>query len=381
MGDFEVLQTNKGSCARRGVIITAHGRVDTPAFMPVGSAGAVKGITAEQLKKSGAQMLLANTYHLLLRPGPDCIESMGGLHRFMAWDGSILTDSGGYQIFSLNRLTKITDEGVEFSSHVDGKKIFLTAEAATDIQNRLGADVIMCLDQCTALPCEYREVAKAVERTLSWAEICKKTHKNHKQMLFGIVQGGIEAALRERCASELVRMDFDGYAIGGLGVGEEQQDMIKTVVLTTRLLPKGRPRYLMGAGTPADIIEAVRSGVDMFDCVLPTRNGRNAFAFTEEGSLRMRNSSLINDEDPIEASCDCYCCRTYSRAAVRHFFNTGEMLGPILVSIHNLRYYQRLMEQIRRAIEQNVFDAWSKNQLDKFYKLRESLDQKTKIDG
>jgi len=217
----------------------------------------------------------------------------------MGWGGPILTDSGGDRIFSLNELKTITDEGVEFSSHVDGKKIFLTAEAATEIQNRLGADIIMCLDECTALPSEYREVAKAIERTLSWAEKCKKTHKNHKQMLFGIVQGGIDAALRERCTTELVKLDFDGYAIGGLGVGEGQEDMIKTVVLTTKLLPKDRPRYLMGAGMPADIIEAVRSGVDMFDCVLPTRNGRNAFAFTEEGSLRMRNSSLINDEGPI----------------------------------------------------------------------------------
>jgi queuine tRNA-ribosyltransferase len=381
MGHFEVLVTEKDCFARRAAITTPHGMVDTPAFMPIGSAGAVKGITPEQLKKSGAQMLLANAYHLLLRPGPECIESIGGIHKLTAWDGPILTDSGGYQIFSLSKLTQISDEGVEFTSYVDGQKIFLTPEGATKIQNRLGADIIMCLDECTPFPCEFGDVKRAVERTINWAQRCKKAHDNNKQMLFGIVQGGIEAELRERCATELVKTDFDGYAIGGLSVGEGHEDMVKTVRLTIKFFPKDRPRYLMGVGTPIDIIAAVREGIDMFDCVLPTRNGRNAFAFTENGFLRMRNSRHINDKGPIEKGCDCYCCRAFSRAAIRHFFNIGEMLGPILVSIHNLRFYQRLMENIRKAIENKDFDEWSTIQLKKLSRLRETPDQNTENDG
>jgi len=381
MSDFEIVVGDKKCSARRAVMTTVHGRVDTPAFMPVGSSGAVKGITAEQLKKSGAQMLLANAYHLLLRPGPECIESIGGIHKLMAWDGPILTDSGGYQIFSLSRLTQISDEGVEFTSHVDGQKIFLTAERATKIQAQLGADIIMCFDECTPFPCEHGRAERAVERTINWARICKKAHGNNKQKLFGIVQGATYSALRERCATELVKMDFAGYAIGGLSVGEGQADMIKTVGLTTKFLPQDSPRYLMGVGTPGDIIAAVREGIDMFDCVLPSRNGRNAFAFTEDGFLRMRNSRYIYDKRPIETGCDCYCCRTFSRASIRHFFNVAEMLGPILVSIHNIRFYQRLMENIRKAIENNVFYEWSESQLDKLSRLAESANQNTENDG
>jgi len=358
MSNFKVLSKDSGSAARRAVLTTAHGQVETPVFMPVGTAGAVKGITPIQLEETGAKIILANIYHLLLRPGIETVEKLGGLHKFMAWNKPILTDSGGYQVFSLNSLTKIDDDGVEFASHVDGAKIYLNAEIATKIQNQLGADIIMCFDQCTPFPCDESQLNKAVERTIRWASSCKETHANPNQQLFAIIQGGINLKLRTHCVSELVKLDFDGYAIGGLSVGEGQANMLKTVSHTTKLLPWDKPRYLMGVGTPADIIAAVKAGVDMFDCVLPTRNGRNAFAFTENGPVRLRNSVHINDTEPIEADCDCYCCKNFSRGALRHFFNSGEMLGPILVSLHNLRFYQRLMAKIRRAIEKNEFGNW-----------------------
>jgi queuine tRNA-ribosyltransferase len=362
MSSFEIKCNDKNSAARCGVLKTPHGDVATPAFMPVGTAGAVKGITPEQLRQTGAEIILANTYHLMLRPGVDVIEHIGGLHKLMAWPGPILTDSGGYQVFSLSSLTKIDDDGVEFASHVDGAKVYLDAEAATKIQNRLAPDIAMCLDQCPAFGCEQTELEKAVDRTIKWAKRCKDVHDssrrsaaktgNPNQMLFGITQGGIDLAMREHCSAELVKMDFDGYAIGGLAIGEGHDNMIKTVRHNAPLLPDNKPRYLMGVGMPADIIAAVMAGVDMFDCVLPTRNGRNAYAFTFNGPLRMRNNEHINDNQPIEKDCDCYACGNFSRAAIRHFFNVGEMLGPILTTIHNLRFYQRLLTQIRRRIEQ-----------------------------
>ena len=365
MSVFETAAQDKNSSARRGVLCTAAGRIQTPAFMPVGTAGAVKGVTPEQLKRTGAEIVLANTYHLMLRPGVDCIEKLGGLHKFMGWDGPILTDSGGYQVFSLNQLTRIDDDGVEFASHIDGARVYLDAAVATDIQNRLGADIIMCFDECAPWPCERAKLEKAVERTIRWAGQCKQNHRNSGQMLFGISQGGTDADLRRYCTQELVKMDFAGYAIGGLSVGEGHDEMVRTVEVTAGLLPENKPRYLMGVGMPADIIAAVRAGVDMFDCVLPTRNGRNAFAFTwSEGYLRMRNSVHIDDGRPIEAGCDCLCCSSYSRAAIRHFFNIGEMLGPIMVSVHNLRFYQRLMAKIRQTIEQDQFERWSRQQLE-----------------
>lgn len=342
---------------------TAHGRIETPAFIPVGTAGAVKGISPQQLKETGADIVLANTYHLLVRPGVEIVEALGGLHKLMGWEGPILTDSGGYQVFSLSSLTKVDDEGVEFASHVDGAKIYLNAETATKIQNRLGADIIMCFDECTHFPCEQAQLEKAVERTIGWAQQCKQAHSNNNQMLFAIIQGGIDPDLRTQCAYELIKYDFDGYAIGGLSVGEEHEDMIKTVTHTAQVLPEDKPRYLMGVGTPRDIIAAVKSGVDMFDCVLPTRNGRNAFAFTENDPLRLRNNAHINDIRPVEVGCDCYCCRNFSRGTLRHFFNIREMLGPILVSLHNLRFYQRLMAQIRELIEKDEFAEWSAEQL------------------
>jgi len=366
MTEFEIINRDSLSQARRALLTTAHGQIKTPAFMPVGTAGAVKGITPAQLKETGPDIILANTYHMMLRPGVECVAKLGGLHKLMAWDRPILTDSGGYQVFSLSSLTKIDDDGVEFASHVDGAKVYLNAEIATEIQNRLGADIIMCFDQCTPFPCEQQQLKEAVERTIRWAERAKSAHENPDQLLFGIVQGGINPQLRTSCASELVKLDFDGYAIGGLSVGEGHDNMIKTVSCTAPLLPEAKPRYLMGVGTPADIIAAVRAGVDMFDCVLPTRNGRNSFAFTENGPVRLRNSIHINATDPVEPGCDCYCCTNFSRGAIRHFFNVQEMLGPILLSLHNLRFYQRLMTKIRENIQKNRFSAWADEQLKRY---------------
>jgi len=358
--NFEIVHEDRYSAGRLGLLSTAHGEIETPVFMPVGTAGAVKGITPQQLKEIGSVLILANTYHLLLRPGVDVVDQLGGLHRFMAWDGPILTDSGGFQIFSLSPLTRIDDDGVEFASHVDGTKIYLDAETAMRIQNRLGADIITCLDQCTAYPCKDSELKKAVERTIRWAKRAREAHLHNEQSLFAIVQGGVNPELRTYCAEELVKLGFDGYAIGGLSVGEGHDNMIKTVCHTAQKLPKDRPRYLMGVGMPGDIIAAVKAGIDMFDCVLPTRNGRNAYAFTENGPVRLRNSALINEAGPIEAACDCYCCRNFSRGTIRHFFNVGEMLGPMLVSLHNLRFFQRLMATIRQKLKHNEFAEWAK---------------------
>ncbi len=363
MSEFEVLYQDSASSGRRGLLTTTHGKVETPAFIPVGTAGAVKGISPQQLKETGADIVLANTYHLLIRPGVDVVEALGGLHKFMAWKDPILTDSGGYQIFSLSALARVDNDGVEFASHVDGVKIYLNAESATEIQNRLGADIIMCFDECSPAGANLRQLTKTVERTIRWAERCKEAHSNPKQMLFAIVQGGINPKLRTHCARELVKLNFDGYAVGGLSVGEGHEDMIQTVADTTQVLPKEKPRYLMGVGTPRDIIAAVKAGIDMFDCVLPTRNGRNAFAFTENGPVRLRNNAHINEVKPIEAGCDCCCCRNFSRGSLRHFFNVREMLGPILVSLHNLRFYQRLMAKIRDLVKKNEFAEWADKQL------------------
>ena len=360
MTGFQMLHPDTRSAARLGLLTTAHGQVETPVFMPVGTAGAVKGITPRQLKETGAEIILANTYHLLLRPGVETIETLGGLHRFMAWDRPILTDSGGYQVFSLSPLTRIDDDGVEFASHVDGAKVYLNAEIATQIQNRLGVDIIMCFDQCTPFGIGTQPLEEAVTRTLLWAQRARRAHANADQMLFGIVQGGTNLDLRTHCARELIRTGFDGYALGGLSVGESHDDMIRTVAHTTKFLPTDKPRYLMGVGTPKDILAAVMAGVDMFDCVLPTRNGRNAFVFTENGPLRLRNNAHVNDPRPIEADCDCYCCRNFSRGAVRHFFNSGEMLGPILASLHNLTFYQRFMAGIRQALKTGQLGEWAK---------------------
>ena len=359
MSVFEILAKDNASSARRGLLRTAHGNIDTPVFMPVGTRGSVKGLTPAQVKDTGATIILANTYHMMIRPGTEVVEALGDLHGLMAWDGPILTDSGGYQVFSLSQLNRVGDDGVEFASHIDGTKIYMDAKIATEVQNTLGADIFMCFDECAPFPCEKNRLASAVERTIRWAKICKETHDNENQLLFGIVQGGIDKKLRAECTKELAKLDFDGYAIGGLSVGEGHENMKQTTAFTAPLMPEDKPRYLMGVGMPKDIIAAVHAGVDMFDCVLPTRNGRNAFAFTNSGPVRLRNSSHIKDTAPIENGCTCYACTNFSRGTIRHFFNVGEMLGPILVSIHNLTFYQQLMEEIRHRIENNTFDTWA----------------------
>jgi queuine tRNA-ribosyltransferase len=378
---FSVLKTDPNCAARRGVLTTAHGTVQTPAFMPVGTAGAVKGITPEQLETTDAQIVLANTYHLMLRPGVEVVQEIGGLHRLMAWNKPILTDSGGYQVFSLSQLNRIDDEGVEFASHVDGARIRLNAETAMDIQNRLGADIIMCFDECTPYPVEPAKLRTAVERTIAWARRCKAAHNaiadcrlqiadsnrgdgaQCHRLLFGIVQGGVDVELRRYCSDKIVDIGFDGYALGGLSVGEGHELMMQTIQGTIPLLPADQPRYLMGVGMPADLLAAVGAGVDMFDCVLPTRNGRNAFAFTRHGPLRLRNSVHTRSTEPIEAECDCYACRNFTRGAIRHFFNCDEMLGPILLSLHNLRFHQRLMSDIRRHIELGDYAGWAAEEI------------------
>ena len=379
MNTFNVKAAAGGTAARTGELVTGHGTVQTPVFMPVGTRGCVKGILPQQLQDTGARMMLANTYHLLLRPGVEIVESLGGLHKFTAWNGPILTDSGGYQVFSLSSLNRVGNDGVRFASHIDGRPFTLDAQTATNIQNRLGADIIMCFDECTPYPCRPEQVEQAVERTIDWAGQCLEAHANPGQMLFGIIQGGVDQSLRSRCLEALIPMDFDGYAIGGLSVGEGHEAMIRTVDFTAPRLPETKPRYLMGVGMPVDIVAAVRAGVDMFDCVLPTRNGRNAFVFTENGAIRLRNSAHSDDPNPIEQDCPCPACRNFSRAALRHFFNVGEMLGPILATIHNLTYYQRLMDRIREHILDGSYEAWA-DEFIKEHQDRNSVEMEDKID-
>ena len=359
--------TNKSSSgnARCGRLNTKHGSVDTPLFMPVGTRGTVKGIMPEQLRNIGAGMLLANAYHLMLRPGADVVDRLGGLHKFMAWDGPILTDSGGFQVFSLSKLNRIGKDEVEFASHIDGAKVRLGPRSATEAQNKLGADIIMAFDQCVALPCTREILAEAVERTIRWADQSLKTHRRDDQYMFGIVQGGTDKELRQYCSEKLMAMDFPGYAIGGLSVGESHEDMIETVKHTAKLLPENKPRYLMGVGTPRDIVAAIAAGVDMFDCVMPSRNGRNASAFTKNGGIKLRNEQYKYDTSPLDDTCDCYTCQNFSRGYIRHMFLVNEMAGPILVSMHNLAFYQKLMRQARDAIQQNRYDLWA-NQWEKY---------------
>jgi len=357
MFSFSVLATAHGSRARLGRLVTSHGAVDTPAFMPVGTRGAIKGVTPHQLRETGAQIMLGNTYHLHVRPGADCVAHLGGLHRFSGWPGPLLTDSGGYQVFSLAKINRITDEGVAFQSHFDGAPMFLDPAAAIAIQEKLGADIIMALDQCPPIPSPAEELRNAVDRTVRWAAECRDMHRREDQWLFGIVQGGLDVELRASCAERLIEIGFDGYAIGGLSVGESHAEMIGVLEQVTPLLPTDRPRYLMGVGTPRDIVESVKSGIDMFDCVLPTRNGRNAHVFTATGRLKMRNQQHRLADEPLETGCDCYTCAHFSRAYLRHLFITGEMLGPTLASIHNLRFFQRLMSRIRDLIPAGMLET------------------------
>jgi queuine tRNA-ribosyltransferase len=323
--------------------------------MPVGTQATVKGLTPEMVRATGTQMVLANTYHLALRPGEDVVAALGGLHRFMGWPGPILTDSGGFQVFSLATRARITEHGVEFRSHLDGQLLELSPERAIAIQEALGADIAMCLDHCPALPATKEAVAEAVGRTIRWARRCRETHHRADQALFGIVQGGSHPDLRAECAERLIALDFPGYAVGGVSVGENRAEVRAALEVTTPRLPSEKPRYLMGVGRPQDLLEAIALGIDLFDCVWPTRNGRNATCMTKHGLVKLRNAAHLRDERPIEQGCDCLACRSFSRAYLRHLFMANEMLGPILASVHNLTYVQRLVSEAREAISQGRY--------------------------
>ncbi len=356
MFSFEVLQQR--GAARLGIIQTPHGAMHTPQFMPVGTQATVKGVPPRDLEAMGAQFILSNTYHLYLRPGDVLIANRGGLHEFMRWRGPILTDSGGFQVFSLSEMRKIDDDGVTFKSHLDGSLHRFTPEKSIAIQENLGADVIMCFDECPPPnDPEYNKIALA--RTHAWAARCRIAHKRADQALFGIVQGGIFRDLREQSARFITGLDFPGYAIGGLAVGETKNDMLAVLEWMHAALPEDKPRYLMGVGEPTDLIRAVARGVDMFDCVLPTRLARHGAAFTRDGRINMRNKRHENDDAPIEASCSCYACTTFSRAYIRHLMHVGEMLGLYLMSIHNLQFLMDLMHEVRAALQQDQFDAWA----------------------
>jgi queuine tRNA-ribosyltransferase len=358
MFQFELLATDPGTGARRGRWLTPHGPVETPAFMPVGTLGTVKGLTPEQLQGTGAQQVLANTYHLALRPGPEVVAELGGLHQFMQWSGPILTDSGGFQVFSLAKLSKIDDQQVVFRSHIDGKLLELSPERAVQIQEQLGADCIMCLDECPPHDVSRERIITAVDRTTLWAARCREAQQRSDQALFGILQGGTDRELRERSAAGLLPLDFPAYAVGGLSVGEAPALMYQTLEFTTPLLPTDRPRYLMGVGRPIDLLESVLRGIDLFDCVMPTRNGRNATAFTSRGTVKLRNAQYKTDTRPLDPDCDCPVCTRFSLGYLRHLFIAEEMLGPILVSWHNLAYYQRLLRDLRTAISEHRSQAF-----------------------
>jgi len=351
---FELLNSDGRTNARRGRLHLPHGIIETPAFMPVGTQGTVKGLTIDQVEETGAHVLLGNTYHLSLRPGSELIAELGGLHQFMRWKKPILTDSGGFQIFSLGDINKVTEDGATFRSHLNGAKIHLRPEDSIRIQEELGSDIAMVLDHVIALPASDEAALDASDRSVRWARRCKESAKRSDQAKFAIVQGGLNANLRIQCAEQLIQIGFDGYAVGGLSVGEPPPEMYRILEIVCPVLPTDQPRYLMGVGRPIDLVEGIARGIDMFDCVMPTRNGRNALAFTANGPLRMRNQVHARDENPIEEDCPCIACK-HSRAYIRHLFQADEMLGPILLSIHNLTFYQRLMQWARLAIEEDRF--------------------------
>ncbi|SHJ87742.1 tRNA guanosine(34) transglycosylase Tgt [Tepidibacter formicigenes] len=351
---YEHIKTCKQSGARLGRIHTPHGVIDTPIFMPVGTQATVKSMTPEELKEINAKIILSNTYHLYMRPGHELVEKAGGLHKFMNWDRAILTDSGGFQVFSLGPLRKITEEGVEFRSHLDGSKHFISPEKAIEIENALGADIIMAFDECAPYPASRDYVKNSLERTTRWAKRCKDAHKYpDRQGLFGIVQGGMYKDLREQSAYEIMELDFPGYAVGGLSVGEPKPLMYEVLEYTTPLLPKDKPRYLMGVGSPDALIEGVIRGIDMFDCVLPTRIARNGTAMTSHGKVVVRNAKYAEDFLPLDPECSCYTCRNYSRAYIRHLVKANEILGARLITYHNLYFLLKLMENVRQAIRED----------------------------
>ena len=345
---FEI--TQRDGAARRGAIELAHGRVDTPAFMPVGTYGTVKAMSPVELKETGAQIVLGNTFHLWLRPGIDVIEKHGGLHRFMGWDAPILTDSGGFQVFSLDALRKVSEEGVRFASPVNGDRLMLTPEESMRIQRVLDSDIAMIFDECTAYPASEPQAAESMRLSLRWAARSRRAHAGNTNALFGIVQGGMYEALRDESLAGLEAIGFDGYALGGLSVGEPKAERRRILEHCAPRLPAGRPRYLMGMGTPEDIVEAVCAGIDMFDCVLPTRNARNGWLFTRFGDVKIRNARYRDDTRPLDASCACYCCRNFTLAYLHHLQKLNEILGARLNTLHNLHYYQQLMRELREAI-------------------------------
>lgn len=364
MFHFRVIKESKDTRARTGFFQTLNGGVETPVFMPVGTLATVKSLSPEELLNIGVQIILGNTYHLYLQPGCEIIGLFSGLHRFMHWNGPILTDSGGFQVFSLSRLSKISEEGVRFQSHVDGSRHMLTPEKAVEIQICLDSDVMMCLDNCIAYPAGRREAEDALELTARWAKRCKKTWEEHsprKNALFGIVQGGMFKDLRKRAADSMAELGFSGYALGGLSVGEPKDIMLETVDCALPHLPDSKPKYIMGVGTPEDLVELVALGADMFDCVLPTRNARNGQLFTGSGTINICNARFKNDTEPIEPECECYTCRNYSRAYLRHLFMTRELLVYRLNTIHNLHFYMDLMQRIRTAIRQGEFSTFRKD--------------------
>jgi queuine tRNA-ribosyltransferase len=375
-GNFSVIKTAGGSNARAGELSTAHGVIPTPVFMPVASQGTVKAIIPGEVAEAGLPMLLSNMYHLYLRPGIPVIEKMGGLHRFMGWDGAILTDSGGYQVFSLAKLRKLNDDGVIFRSHIDGSEHFITPELAVQYQESLGADVIMALDECAPHDAPYKKVEEAMHRTHNWAERCKIARGDTGQMLFGIVQGGMFPELRKQSAEYLVSLGFPGYAIGGLSIGETKETMISVLAETMKYLPENSPRYLMGVGTPEDIVEGVSLGVDMFDSALPTRVARNGALFTRAGRINIRNARFTEMDEPVETGCDCYTCRTFSAAYLHHLFIAQELLAYRLGTIHNLRFISRLVKDIREAILDGEFDSFRSKFLDGY----RTTDENTRIE-
>lgn len=361
---FELFQQD--GLARRGQMSFERGIVETPAFMPVGTYATVKAMTPEEVRQTGAQIILGNTFHLMLRPGTEVIQAHGDLHDFMNWPGPMLTDSGGFQVWSLAKIRKLTEEGVSFQSPVDGDQIFLGPEQSMQVQRELGADIVMIFDECTPYPATEQGARVSMELSLRWAERSKKAHVGNPAALFGIVQGGMYEHLRAISITGLKQIGFDGYAIGGLSVGEPKKDMKRVIEQLEPLLPRDRPRYVMGVGTPEDLVEAVRRGMDMFDCVMPTRNARNGWLFTRDGEVKIRNGQYTRDTRPVDASCQCYACQNYSRAYMRHLYRSNEILGARLNTIHNLTYYQDLMRGLRQAISSKTLDDF----LEKFYGMR-----------
>jgi len=352
---FDLIKQDNSTAARLGEMITPHGIVHTPAFMPVGTQGTVKSMLPEEIKNCGAEIVLGNTYHLYLRPGHETIKKLGGLHRFMNWPDPILTDSGGFQVYSLGALRKITPDGVMFRSHIDGSKHFLTPQKAIEIQEALGSDIMMCLDECTPYPATFSQTEKSLNLTAKWADLCRQAKTSVDQALFGIIQGGTYLDLRKQAVEQAVPLGFDGYALGGVSVGEPKEIMYEITDSITPLLPVNKPRYLMGVGTPDDIVFGVSCGIDMFDCVIPTRCARHGLLFTNSEKIVIKNSRWREDSNPLDETCDCYTCKNYSRAYLRHLYVAGEILAMVLNTIHNVRYYMRLMEQIRAALKEDRF--------------------------